>query len=72
MQRSTAQNKAIHKLFEDVSREMLNQGIERRTVIEDMGDTSCPIDAAFIKDVWKAIMYTQTGKKSTISLFFPD
>ena len=50
-QRTISQNKSIHKLFEDVSREMLNQGIERRTVTNDLEGYSCPIDAAFIKEV---------------------
>ena len=67
-QRTNSQNKSLHKLFEDVSREMLNQGIERRTVTNDLEGYSCPIDAAFIKEVWRAIMYTQTGLKSTTQL----
>ena len=66
--RTATQNKAIHKLFGEVANEMLDQGIERRTVIEDLGDTGCPIDAGFVKEVWRAIMYTQTGLQSTTQL----
>lgn len=66
--RSTQQNKAIHKMFEEVARAMLEQGIERRTVVQDLDAYTCPIDAQFIKEVWRAIMYTQTGLQSTTQL----
>lgn len=68
MTRTTHQNKAIHKLFADVATELLAQGIERRTVVEDMTDFSCPIDASFVKEIWRAIMFTQTGKQSTTQM----
>jgi hypothetical protein len=55
-------------LFSDVAGELLALGVERRTVINDLGDTSCPIDEAFVKEVWRAIQFTQTGKKSTTEL----
>jgi hypothetical protein len=67
-QRTTSQNKAIHKLFGEVANEMLDQGIERHTVMQDLEGYSCPIDAGFIKEVWRAIMYTQTGLQSTTQL----
>ena len=66
--RTATQNKSIHKLFGEVANEMLDQGIERRTVIEDLEGYSCPIDAGFVKEVWRAIMYTQTGLQSTTQL----
>ena len=62
------QQKSLHKLFTDVSNEMRAQGIERRTVMRDLKGYSCPIDAAFLKEVWRAIQYTQTGKHSTTEL----
>lgn len=68
MTRTTSQNKAIHKLFTDVATEMLAQGIERKTVVEDLGSYTVPIDAAFMKEVWRSIQYTQTGKMSTTQL----
>lgn len=47
---------------------MLAQGIERKTVMLDLGEYSCPIDEAFMKEVWRAIQFTQTGKRSTTEL----
>lgn len=66
--RSTRMNASLHVLFEQVATEMLAQGIERRTVLNDLKGYSCPIDALFLKEVWRAIMYTQTGLKSTTEL----
>lgn len=66
--RTNQQNKALHKLFGDVANELLNQGIERKTVINDLEGYSCPIDASFMKEVWRAIQFTQTGKQSTTEL----
>jgi hypothetical protein len=67
-QRTPNQNKAIHKLFTDVAIEMLAQGIERKTVVQDLDTYTCPIDAGFMKEVWRSIQYTQTGKISTTQL----
>ena len=67
-QRTISQNKSLHKMFDEVARAMLEQGIERKTVVQDLDTFSCPIDAAFIKEVWRAIMFTQTGKQSTTEM----
>ena len=58
-------NKSLHLLFGQVANELLARGIERRTIMNDLQGYSCPIDAGFMKEVWRAIMYTQTGLKST-------
>lgn len=67
-QRTSAQNRALHKLLQDVATELLSQGIERKTIVDDLDTYTCPIDAAFMKEVWRAIQYTQTGKHSTTEL----
>lgn len=66
--RSNQMNKSLHLLFGQVANELLAQGIERRTIIEDLEGYTCPIDATFIKEVFRSIMYTQTGKMSTTEL----
>lgn len=67
-QRTNRQSRALHKLFDEIANEMLAQGIERKTVVEDLDTYSCPIDGAFMKEVWRAIQFTQTGKHSTTEL----
>ena len=66
--RTTSQNRALHKYFEDVATELLSQGIERKTVMDDLEGYSVPVDASFMKEVWRAIQFTQMGKKSTTEL----
>ncbi len=66
--RTNKQSRSLHKLFSDVANEMLALGIERRTVMRDLKDYSCPIDEAFLKEVWRSIQFTQTGKISTTQL----
>lgn len=66
--RSTSMNKSLHLLFGQVANEMAAIGIERRTVMHDLKGFDCPIDATFLKEVWRAIQYTQTSKTSTTDL----
>tara|TARA_R110000850_G_C9829608_1_gene453214 strand:- start:410 stop:754 length:345 start_codon:yes stop_codon:yes gene_type:complete len=66
--RSTQINKAMHVLFDNISTELLAKGVERKTIINDLEGYSCPIDAAFIKEVWRSIMFTMTGKTSTTQM----
>lgn len=67
-QRTTSQNKALHKMFSEVARELLDAGIERKTIVDDLDTFSVPIDDAFVKEVWRAIMFSQTGKVSTTEM----
>ena len=67
-QRTPKQNAALHKYFNDVALALLEQGIERKTVVNDLEGYSCPIDATFMKEVWRSIQFTQTGKLSTTEL----
>lgn len=66
--RTNQQSRALHKAFKELADLMLEQGIERKTVVEDLDTYTCPIDEAFMKEVWRAIMFTQTGKLSTTQL----
>jgi len=47
---------------------MLDQGIERKTIMNALEGYSCPVDAAFLKEAWRSIQFTQTGKLSTTAL----
>lgn len=67
-QRSVKMNNSLHLLFDQVAAELLAKGIERRTVMLDLEGYSCPVDPAFMKEVWRTIQFTQTGKMSTTQL----
>lgn len=67
-QRTIQQNKAMHKMFGEIANELLNAGVERKTIVEDLDSYSVPIDPAFVKEIWRAIQYSQTLKTSTTEL----
>ncbi len=66
--RTPKMNNSLHLLFDQVANDLLGKGIERRTVMLDLEGYSCPVDAAFLKEVWRTIQYTQTAKLSTTQL----
>ena len=68
-QRSTAQNKSLYKWFEEVSAECEAQGVDRKTMVDDLSDASIPITGKFIKEViWFHYMVAMYGKESTAQL----
>ena len=68
-QRSTQQNKSLYKWFEEVSAECEAQGVDRKTMVEDLSDARIPITGKFIKEViWFHYMVAMYGKESTAQL----
>lgn len=66
--RSSQVNKSMHVLFDQVSAELVSQGIDLRTVTEALEGYDCPVTPEFVKLVWKSIMYTMFRKESTTQL----
>lgn len=59
----------MFRYFYDVSNEMEAQGITRKTVVEDLGDSGIPITPEYIKEViWKHFMVGMYGVTSTTKL----
>ena len=68
-QRSTQQNKSFYKWIEEVASECEAQGVDRKTMVEDLSDASIPITGKFIKEViWFHYMVAMYGKESTTQL----
>jgi len=68
-QRSTQQNKSFYKWIEEVASECEAQGVDRKTMVEDLSDASIPITGKFIKEViWFHYMVAMYGKESTAQL----
>jgi len=68
-QRSTQQNKSFYKWIEEVASECEAQGVDRKTMVGDLGDASIPITGKFIKEViWFHYMVSMFGKESTTQL----
>jgi hypothetical protein len=70
--RSEAQNKAIHKLFGDISAHCVANGIDQRTVVTALDSYQCPTSPQFVKETWRAMQVAITGKTSTKDLERPE
>ncbi len=66
--RTITQNRALHLAFTQISTLLVEQGIDQRTIVEDLEGYSAPVTASFLKEVFKTIMYTMYRKTSTTDL----
>ena len=67
-QRTITQNRALHLAFTQIATELVGQGIERKTIVDDLEGYSAPVTPEFLKEVFKTIMYTMYRKTSTTDL----
>jgi len=59
----------MHQYCKEIADECINQGISRKTIVEDLGDAEAPVTMKFIKEVvWKYYMITMFGHESTTRL----
>lgn len=66
--RSIVMNRCLHRALTDIAQDLQNQGIERRTIIEDLEGYEAPITMEWMKEVYKSIVYTMYRKTSTTDL----
>lgn len=67
-QRTISQNKALHKLFGDISSYCVETGIDTKTVTSALTDYPTPVSPQFVKETWRAMQVAITGKQSTTEL----
>ena len=67
-QRSTKMNASLHLALTNIADDLQQQGIERRTIIEDLEGYEAPITMEWMKEVYKSIVYTMYRKTSTTEL----
>lgn len=67
-QRTIAQNKSLHKLFNDISAYCVETGLDQKTIVNKLEDYQCPTSPQFVKEVWRQIQISITGKTSTKDL----
>jgi len=71
MQRTTQQNKALHKYFELVAEALNDAGLDMRATLKP--EISIPWTSEGIKEyLWRPVMKVQLGKKSTTELETAD
>jgi len=55
--RSNSQNNSMHQYCKEIADDCINQGITRKTIVENLGDAEIPVTMKFIKEVmWKHYM----------------
>lgn len=59
------QEKAYHKLFSDISNYCMEHGIPMKLVVEAMNQYEMDVDTQSVKNTWKTILKSKTGKTST-------
>lgn len=64
--RSDAQNKSLHKMFSDLSKDCLEKGIEMRDIVSD--NIPIPCTPENLKWLWKRVQKKMYGTKSTTQL----
>lgn len=67
-QRTTSQNKALHLLFTHISNHCVQTGIDQRTLVTELEGYSVPTSPQAIKEIWRTIQISITGKTSTKDL----
>lgn len=66
--RTQQQNRALHKLFNDISAYCVETGLDQRTIVNALDSYQCPTSPQFVKETWRAMQIAITGKKSTTEL----
>jgi len=69
-QRTLAQNRALHKLFDMVSKECANNGVTVEMILSERPEI--PVTPRFVKEVWRDMQYQMLGKLSTRDLNTKD
>ena len=63
---TSQQNRAMHKLFSDISKECIDKGIDMREIVRDEVPIQCTPEN--IKWMWKLLQKALFGKRSTTEL----
>lgn len=67
-QRTSLQNRSLHKLFNDISNHCIETGLDQKTIVKALTEYTISASPQFIKEIWRSIQISLTGKKSTTDL----
>lgn len=69
--RTTAQNRALHLMFDNLATELTNAGLDMRKTLRE--DIQIQWDGRMVKEyIWRPVMQAQLGKKSTTEMTTGD
>ena len=66
--RTSSQNKSLHLLFTHISNHCIQAGIDQKQLVDALDGYSVPTSPQAVKDIWKTLQLTLTGKESTKDL----
>jgi hypothetical protein len=66
--RTISQNKALHLLFTHISNYCIETGIDQKAIVSQLDNYSIPTTPQVIKEIWRSIQISVTGKTSTKDL----
>ena len=67
-QRTTQMNRAFHLACTQISRDMVQQGIDQKMILDSLTGYDVPVTPEFIKEVFKSIIFQLYRKTSTKDL----
>ncbi len=67
-QRTKQQNRALHKLFADISAYCVETGLDQKEIVTALKGYPIPASPQFVKETWRAMQIALTGKESTTEL----
>lgn len=67
-QRTSQQNRAMHKYFTDLANELNAAGVDQKLFIDHLKGWEVPITADFLKQIWKIKQEKMFGTTSTTQL----
>ena len=67
-QRTTLMNRSFHLAMTQISRDMVQQGIDQRMLLDSFQGYNVPVTPEFLKEVFKSIIFQLYRKTSTRDL----
>jgi len=63
--RTNKQNNSIHKLFPQIASKCVEEGIDKKMIIEKLVEFPAPVTEEFVKEVWRDIQFSLYGVRKT-------
>ena len=64
-QKTRQQEKSYHVLFQQIANHCIETGIDIKTVTNKLENYRVDVTQQFVKETWKSILFSLTGKTST-------
>lgn len=66
--RTDKQNRAMHKLYQDIADHCMSQGIDQKMTLDHFQKYETPVTPEFVKETWRTIQYNMFNTYRTSQL----